>query len=343
MTRRNDRPNDRSRAGRAGTNGGSARARRPRRRAAEPTPWDLDAPLILILDDRDVPLDEPLDGAGAGLSLRQLGLLTVVGAHPFLPVADLDAALRWEPSAVRATVDGLRERGLLRAVPAEEVDPLARAAGLHALEPLELTRAGGEVAATWDGLTLDQAVRRLGYAGGGPERPFGARAELLGDLAHTLGAHAFAVGLALDASRALGDGRDALWEWRSRPACRRGRLDPDGYVALVRPEGGRYDAFIEYETGATPDEVLRRKFASYRNYRDSGRFRRDDEQGDDAGCAPTDPRFPRVLVLAPDAATEERVAAAVRAAEDGETPELDVLLTHVGLLPECLAPWRRDG
>jgi hypothetical protein len=316
-------------------------------------PATLDRPLSS--HERDAPIPElvgdpfggPIEGLRGRARLGRIAMeltarhheaLDLVGRHPFLPLADLAALLRRGLPAARRLVQELHDLGLVRQVTADEV--AAATADLAELEPLELTRDGAELMAARLGLSLGEAVRYLGFAGGGPERPFGRRDELVGDLAHTIGAHAFFVGLAEDLRRVGAHGNDALLVWRSRAVCRHGRLDPDGY-GVVRRDGALHDFFLEYETGASADEALRRKFAAYHAYRASGRFARDYADDPSPRCLPARPRFPTVLVVAPDAATEDRLAAAARVADDGRSERLAVLLTHVGLLAGGLAPWRR--
>jgi hypothetical protein len=310
------------------------------------TPPDPDAPIPVIVGD---PFSCPIDGLrgrarlgriAVELTARHCAILDLVGRHPLLPIADLAVVLRLGLPTTRRAVGELADWRLVRAVAADEVDEPAPGADPAELEPLESTRDGAELAAARLGLSVTQAVRWLGFAGGGPERPFGPRAELLGGLAHTLGAHAFFVGLARDLRRAAPHGDDVLLEWRSRSACRHGRLDPDGY-GVVRRGGALHDFFLEYETGATSDDALRRKFLAYRAYRDAGGFTRDYPEGLNPRYLPERPRFPTVLIVAPDAETEERVGAAARACDQEGGERLAVLLTHVGLLAGGLAPWRR--
>src|SRR5207253_2461624 len=56
------------------------------------------------------------------------------------------------------------------------------------LELVELTATGLALVAAQQGLPLGAAIRTNGLAGGGPERPLGARRKLALQLAHTVGA-----------------------------------------------------------------------------------------------------------------------------------------------------------
>jgi len=255
----------------------------------------------------------PADSLGRvalGLGAADRALLDLIGRHPFLPLGRLAQVRGWDLRWARERRDRLIGLGLMRLVEACEVGAEAAASEL-----VELTADGLALAAAQHGLSLGRAVRHLGLAGGGPERPIGARRRLLASLAHTLGTDAIFVSLVCTAKKlaALGSD-DALVEWRNAAACSRGHLRPDGY-GLFRHAGQLYGFFLEYDRGTMSARDYLAKFAAYYEYRASGRFERE-YQG-----------FPTVLVVACDSSAEERIALAVRAAAVGRGPALPLLLT----------------
>jgi hypothetical protein len=93
----------------------------------------------------------------------------------------------------------------------------AEAGAAAALGLTELTVEGLTLVAGRLGIPLAAAVRHLGLAGGGPERPIGQRHSLLRSLAHTLGVNAVFVGLYQTAHarvRAGGRRRQEVTKWR---------------------------------------------------------------------------------------------------------------------------------
>jgi hypothetical protein len=266
-----------------------------------------------------------VDGLGRvalGLGAADRALLDLIGRHPFLPLDRLAQVCDWDVRWARERRDRLIGLGLMRLVEACEVGAEAAASEL-----VELTADGLALVAAQHGLSLGRAVRHLGLAGGGPERPIGARRRLLASLAHTLGADAIFVSLVCTAKKlaALGSD-DGLVEWRNAAACSRGHLRPDGY-GLYRHAGQLYGFFLEYDRGTMSARDYLAKFAAYHEYRASGRFERE-YQG-----------FPTVLVVTSDSSAEERIARAVRAATVGRGPALPLLLTSEWRLADPRNPY----
>jgi hypothetical protein len=270
---------------------------------------------------------EPAAGAGLRRGTIVAGdcvLLDFVGRHPFLEASDVAAVLGWAPAAARRRRDALLASGLLRLLgPAE-----AGGAVPEGTELLELTREGVAFVAAQQGLTVAEAVRHTGLAGGGPAQRPGtrlsrARYVLLRHLAHTRGADRFFVALAR-ASREAGHGSPggdaALVVWRNAAACARGRVRPDGY-GVLRLGGRRHGFFLEYDRGTQDAAAYRRKLAAYAAYRDGGAF-----AADYAG-------FPTILLVTTDTGAEARIARHARAAA-GRGEPLPLLLT---------AEWRYRG
>jgi len=175
---------------------------------------------------------DSLGRVALGLGAADRALLDLIGRHPFLPLGRLAQVRGWDLRWARERRDRLIGQGLMRLVEACEVGAEAAAAEL-----VELTADGLALVAAQHGLSPGRAVRHLGLAGGGPERPIGARRRLLASLAHTLSTDAIFVSLICTARKlaALGSD-DALMEWRNAAACSRGHLRPDGY-GLYRHTG----------------------------------------------------------------------------------------------------------
>ena len=230
--------------------------------------------------------------------------------------------MRW----ARACRARLVRRALARVVPPEELPPELR----ERQDLLELTHRGLGLLAGCLGLSLANAARHHGLAGGGPARPVGPRRALLAHLAHTLGADAIFAAIARSARR---DGGGALVEWRNAAACAHRRVRPDGY-GLLRLGRREYGFFLEFDRGTVRPGALRAKFAAYQRYRARARAARE-YQG-----------FPIILVVTSGPGAEERLASAVRAANVGR-PTLPVLLTTLDWIeghPNCaLGPIWRDA
>jgi Replication-relaxation len=273
-------------------------------------------------------------GRGAALVAKltpsERDLLELIGRHPFLPIRSVTIALGWTAPAARGRCRALVERGLVRALGAEEASTSAR------LYCLELTAAGLAASARLNGLTPAAAVRELGLAGGGPDHPMGNRSLSLRDLPHTLGADAMFVQLIATARQRLIQqaSDDALVDWRGAAGCARYGVQPDGY-GLYRTAGHLYGFLLEYDRGTMRARDYRRKFAAYYRYRDTGRFR--DYTG-----------FPTILVVTSGPGAENRIGAVLSAAAVGRQPPLPVLITTVGWIeahPDgLLGPvWRETG
>ncbi|HET8630722.1 MAG TPA: replication-relaxation family protein [Thermomicrobiales bacterium] len=250
-----------------------------------------------------------LPGAGLPASVlapAEWALLDLLGRHPFLPSDRLHAALGASPEEARRRRNRLIALGLARQVGRGEVGvEFARR------ELLELTATGLARVAVRQGLTLAEAVRHTGLAGGGPASPIGNRRQLLATPAHTLGADEVFLGLQRACRRAATG--TALVEWRNAAACARGLVRPDGY-GLLRRGGRLFGFFLEYDRGTMRHRDYARKFAAYHRYRERGLYARDYEG------------FPALLVVTIPAA-EGRIAGAVRDAAIGRGPPLPVLLT----------------
>jgi len=248
----------------------------------------------------------------AVLGLGTLGrmLLDFVGRHPFLSIDQLAIALGRTVAIIRNSVGDAVAAGFMRTLDVEEARQRAGDPPL-----LELTTAGQELVAAQQGLSLAEAVRFNGLAGGGPDHPAGARSQLLRQLAHTRGADDVFIRLiALACKRARNGSDDALVEWCNAAACARGRVRPDGY-GLYRNEDCLYGFFLEFDRGTMGAHDYVAKLNAYADYLTSGRFARDYVG------------FPTVLVVAADNAAEERFARAARLAAIGRPSQLPILLT----------------
>jgi hypothetical protein len=236
-------------------------------------------------------------------------LLELCGRHPFLTVDQLSAVRGWTREWTGWRRSRLMREGLVRLLETTEAGAAA-ALGLTELTVDGLTLVAGRL-----GIPLAAAVRHLGLAGGGPERPIGQRRSLLRSLAHTLGVNAVFVGLYRTAhARVRAGGDDGLLEWRSAAACSRGRVRPDGY-GVYRHRGEVYGFFLEYDRGTMSGRDYRAKFAAYFAYRASGRYEQDYDG------------FPTILVVTTNLAAEERIASAVQVVGRGSAARLPVLLT----------------
>jgi hypothetical protein len=240
-------------------------------------------------------------------------ILELVARHPFLPGAVVGDVLGASTAWTRARSRWLIDHDLLRVASAGDLNlpELAR------LELLEATREGIALVCASLGLPVGAAVRHHGLAGGGPADPIGCRAALVDHPSHTLGADTVfaAVARAIRAHPAGGE----LLEWRGPAACARGRLRPDGY-GLVRVGGQQHGFFLEFDRGTMRPGQLRAKFVAYHRYL----------AGRDA--ARTFAGFPTILLVTTSPGSEQRLAAAVCAADHGQSAPLRVLLTTTGWL-----------
>jgi hypothetical protein len=164
-------------------------------------------------------------------------------------------------------------------------------------------------------LSVPQAVRYNGLAGGGPEHEVGARHHLLRNLEHTIGADAVFVDLYRRlGTRGAATGGDAVLEWRNAAACSRRRARPDGY-GMIRRRGELFGFFLEFDRGTMGYRDYSEKWSAYYHYHDSRDFELDYDG------------FPTILVVTTENAVEERIARSVRAAGIGRWAPLPVLLT----------------
>ncbi len=290
-----------------------------RMRTRHPTPGGRPVPRIVG--------ELPLPALRLGSADREM--LDVVGRHPFLPLTSLATMLGHSLDRCRRRRALLVEAGLVRVLRSEEV-------GEHAVRSLtELTVEGLQVLAAQQGLSLAEAVRHNGLAGGGPDTPVGTRRSLLRDLEHTLGADGVFVELRGATERYADERQYRLLEWRGPAACAVRGVRPDGY-GLVRYAGEDYSFFLEYDRGTMQARDLRDKFEAYWCWLESGRFRRHYDV------------FPTVLVLTHDPASEDRITRVLRSVGLGRAAELPVILTTHGRRQidrnGLLGPiWREQG
>jgi hypothetical protein len=243
------------------------------------------------------------------LGTRDLALLDVIGRHPFLTATLLAALLGVDQRWLRRRLARLCGLGLVRAMPPTELT----AAGAGGARLLELTHSGLHAAAAELGVPLAAAVRQHGLTGGGATAPFGPRAALLAQPAHTLGADRVIVGLA---AAARADPRGGyLAEWRNAAACAHGRLRPDAY-GVLHVLGHDCGFFLEFDRGTMRPAELRAKFAAYHHLQASRR------------AAQLYTSFPTVLVVTTGGpGAEHRLADALRAVGAGFAAPLPTLLT----------------
>jgi Replication-relaxation len=276
-------------------------------------PHRSSTPIPRIVDDQ---LAEPPKSATESLGRTALmvtpidyRLLEVVGFHPYLTPNQSSVVLGYGVASVRRRLNRLLELGLIRHPNEDEVDEEITQ------ELSELTTSGLKLVAAHLGLSLAAAVRELGLVGGGPDDPTGSRRKLVRTLAHTRGADEVFVGLYRQARERSAAGYDeAVVEWQNAAACSRRHLRPDGYGVYRR--GTRYDGFfLEYDRGTMNARDYFKKFGAYYRYGVMRRFERDYNS------------YPTVLVVTSDNSAEERIARVARAARDGRSCEVPLLLT----------------
>jgi len=221
----------------------------------------------------------------------------------------------WPLDTLRRRRNRLVDHGLIRLVGPDEIGKQA------GLQLVELTKAGLELVAAYRGLSLGVAVREIGFAGGGPHEPIGARTKLLCNLAHTIGVDELFVSLYGTARRFVeAGGDDALVEWQNATASRRRYLRPDGY-GTYRRNGQRFGFFLEFDRGTMNRRDYFKKLSAYYDYSTTRRFERDYHG------------YPTVLIVTTSNGAEDRIAQVARAAAVGRGVSLPLLLT-------CL--WRVD-
>jgi hypothetical protein len=273
------------------------------------------SPLPRILGDA---LGNPAGSARAGPALRLASLmltpadyrlLSVVACHPFMSPDNLAVVLAWPLDTVRRRRNRLVDHDLIRIVEPNEIGEDAN------LQLIELTRAGLELVAAYRGLSLSVAVRDIGFAGGSPNDPIGARTKLLRNLAHTLGVDELFVSLYGTAQRVTAaGGDDAMLEWQNAAACTRRYLRPDGYGVYHR-SGRRFGFFLEFDRGTMNRRDYFKKLSAYYDYATSRRFERDYHG------------YPTILIVTTTNGAEERIARVAQSAAVGRTVSLPVHLT----------------
>lgn len=236
-------------------------------------------------------------------------LLSVLACHPFLSPDKLAIVLAWQLETVRRRRNRLVDRGLIRLVEPDEIGKDAN------LQLVELTRAGLELVAAYRGVSLSVAVREVGFAGGGPDDPIGARIKLLRNLAHSLGVDELFVSLYSTAQRdAAAGGDDAMLEWQNATACTRRYLRPDGYGVYHR-NGRRFGFFLEFDRGTMNRRDYFKKLSAYYDYATSRRFEQDYHG------------YPTILIVTTSNGAEDRIARVARAAAIGRNVALPLLVT----------------
>ena len=236
-------------------------------------------------------------------------LLDLIGRHPFLSSDGLATVLGWEVRRLRERLTRMIGLGFVRLVESGEIRAPART------ELIELTIDGVDLVAAQQGLSVAEAIRYNGLAGGGPEQEIGDRHLVLRNLQHTLGADAIFVELyrRLGVATATAGG-DAVLEWRNAATCSRKRARPDGY-GMIRRHGATFGFFLEFDRGTMSVRGYGAKWSGYYHYQESRAFERDYDG------------FPTILVVTTDNAAEERIARSARAASVGRWVQLPVLLT----------------
>lgn len=269
----------------------------------------------------------PLPAVQLGVADREM--LDAIGRHPFLPLTSLSTLLGSSLDRCRRRRALLQDAGLSRVLGPDEI-------GEHEVLGLaEVTIEGLQVLAAQQGLSLADAVRHNGLAGGGSDTPVGSRRSLLRDLEHTLGADGVFVELCGAAKRRGDERQYRLLEWLGAAACAVRGVRPDGY-GLLRYAAEDYSFFLEYDRGTMQVRDLREKFEAYYCWLESAGFRRHYDT------------FPTVLIVTRDPASEERIARVLRSVGLGRIAELPVLLTTQGRRQAdrdgLLGPiWREQG
>ena len=266
-------------------------------------------------------------------------LLHLVGRHPFLTVVQLAQLLGTTTIRIRRLEDDLVTRGWLRQVELEDLPPGTiglNCAEIGRLGLVGITLAGRRRLASWLGLDPTTAARYHGLIGDGRSSQ-GRRRRLLRNLAHTLGANAVFVALAVAAQTVhRAGGTDRFVQWRGAASCERGHCKPDGYGCYVR-EGLKHGFFLEYDRGTEPARRYRSKLHAYYRYRDSGAARRDYEGS------------PTLLFVTTEAGAEWRIAdQAHRLWFTRSAEPLPILITTTNRIREhdegVLGPiWRTPG
>ena len=250
-------------------------------------------------------------------------LLHLIGRHPFLTVDQLADLLGMNAARVRRLENELIESGWLRRIELDEFPDTPMRLGhdkWRVLGLVEITIQGRRLLASWLGLEPSGATRYHGLIGNARGQA-GRRRRLLRALAHTLGANAVFVALALAADHIRRQGgTDQLADWRGAAACERRHCKPDGYGSYMR-NGSTFGFFLEYDRGTESARQYAAKFRAYYWYRDSGQATRDYDG------------FPTLLFVTTEPSAEHRIAdAAYRAWFVRGTEPLPVLITTTELI-----------
>ncbi|MCW5848972.1 MAG: replication-relaxation family protein [Anaerolineae bacterium] len=249
-------------------------------------------------------------GIARELTATDRSLLDFLGRHPFLSALDIATVMNWSLTWATTRLDRLLTLELLRYVEREEVGEEVAAAGL-----VELTAAGVVLAAAHQGLSVSAAIRHTGLVGGGADHPFGSRANLVQNFAHTWGVHALFMGLYRTAQRFRARGsNDAVVEWWNAATCAERMIRPDAY-GVYRHAGVSFGFFLEYDRGTMNTRDYRAKFSRYYTYRDRYLFKRQYTG------------MPTILVVTTDPTVENRIAHAAYTVGVGRKPPLHILLT----------------
>ena len=241
-------------------------------------------------------------------------LMELIARHPFLEVDELAIVMGWTCYTLSRARRRMSRSGFIRELGANEAtlnEATLEATLGEGKRPSELTVPGLEVLAAGVGLTPTQAVAALGLSGGDPDEPFGQRAALARNFAHTVGVNAVFVGL----YRVIAAWRRAGFEyhisnWQSAAACARRDMRPDGRGELWLGEV-RYDFYLEYDRATESEAQLIWKFDAYRRFYENW----------------AKASQPTVLVVTRSSASEARIARALLAACTGWGHLLPVLIT----------------
>jgi hypothetical protein len=231
-------------------------------------------------------------------------VLERVSEHPLVCPADLAALLRVSVARTSHVISALAAQGL--------TSPIGRHPKRYAL-----TRAGVEILAAREGLSMQSYVRLHGIALDEEGQP--AFSRLVKYLPHDVGAMAFFLMLLRRAAWRRGAGHDdRLAEWEGPARCQR-RFLLDGRWRSLRPDGfgvyvadGQPHAFhLEWDRGTLRPSQQRRKLLAYRAYDEA------------AGWAGDRSKCPTLLFIFSDPGCEDRtLRSAAEVLRDGTMPVL---------------------
>ena len=258
-------------------------------------------------------------------------MLTMIGRHPFIPLADIGVLMGSKAAVGRRRCRRLIADDLVRIVGQDEIGDDAAS---H--RPLELTRLGIGAVAAWHGLPQRDLTRLKLLLGRSTKRSSRSRAELIRRFTHTQGVNRFFVELGRLAmvSRRAG-WNDGIIDWQGLPISQQNRPRPDAY-GIYRHRGLDYGFFLEYDRGTERAKQYERKLRGYYDFRDSGRFQRQFEG------------MPTILFVTTSSAAEKRIERAACITETRRGSSLPILLTHepfVETQPKGILGrvWRQPG